>query len=476
MKLWKNAKFYTMNKENEFIDQIITNNGLIYLLGDECENIKVDEVIDLNGGFVFPGFIDAHMHLIGYGRKLLAHNIEGLNFKQTLQYIENTLESNKSLYEGYFNLGITKNELDKISDNTFIMLRHNDYHSFTVNSKVLDFVNLKHNTGILTNEEDTKLVLSIWNTYNKSELTNMTTTAIKSLYENGITNVFSDDLSYFNSYDETNEILLEAIKEHPIRVNELIHYEVYDDYLKNFKQSNFLKPIQVKTFYDGTLSSKTALLKSNYKNTNSNGVRSLTKTDFTKLVKKVRFNNDSIAVHVIGDLALEEVVDVLEEFPATNLPDRIIHASLTNIETIKRLKRLNVVLDIQPLFKISDKEVISKNINHHPLVYPFKTMNENSLLLNSSSDAPVENINPLETLQVLNDLSRYESIKTYTLNPGLSINENVGMIKKNYKADLTVFNNDIMDIVNNILTKTKVIYTIIDEQIVYENVEGIKNE
>ncbi|MEG1887593.1 MAG: amidohydrolase, partial [Oscillospiraceae bacterium] len=59
-----NAKIYTMCDdliiENGYIKY---NNGLISGVGDMNECVKNQDDIDAKGGWLFPGFIDAHSHL-----------------------------------------------------------------------------------------------------------------------------------------------------------------------------------------------------------------------------------------------------------------------------------------------------------------------------------------------------------------------------------------------------------------------------
>lgn len=64
MKLFKNAKIYTM--EDEVIEKgyIITENSKIKKVkSGEAPQLEYDEVYDLEGKIVVPGFIDAHSHL-----------------------------------------------------------------------------------------------------------------------------------------------------------------------------------------------------------------------------------------------------------------------------------------------------------------------------------------------------------------------------------------------------------------------------
>ena len=48
-------------------NSILLSNGKIIDIGS---NLSADRSIDLKGGFVYPGFSDSHMHLVGYGKSL----------------------------------------------------------------------------------------------------------------------------------------------------------------------------------------------------------------------------------------------------------------------------------------------------------------------------------------------------------------------------------------------------------------------
>src|SRR5690606_6758008 len=131
--------------------------------------------------------------------------------------------------EGYLNVGLTKHDLDQISDTQVIILRHNDYHSFTVNSYTLKLLNMNHETGILI-EDEGKPVDPLWSMAEKTALEDMTSAALQSLHRYGITSIISDDLFYFNSYEETLDIIDKQVTTHPMRTNLLIHYQVLNEY------------------------------------------------------------------------------------------------------------------------------------------------------------------------------------------------------------------------------------------------------
>src|SRR5690606_25178565 len=195
-------------------------------------------------------------------------------------------------------------------------------------------------------------------------------------------------------------------------------------YLKDKpKESDSLKFNSVKTFYDGTFTSETALMYETYKNSKSNGERIHSKEDWQKLLKKVRDNKLNISIHTIGNRAFDEVVSSLKQYPPLTGIDRIIHASSIKLESLDNLKGMNVALDLQPQFISSDLPWAYNKFESKPILYPFKSMLNNNLQMALSSDAPVEIPNPLLGIYSAVTRNSNYTYETFDMNESLTIKE-----------------------------------------------------
>lgn len=485
MKLWKSGTIHTLN-ELKGIKNILTDQGHIVGLNVD-ETLPYDEIIDLGDKHLYPGFVDAHLHLIGYGQFLsrldLTHihdkaNILNLLQKQTIQDF--------LIVDGYHEwVGITKTELNKIHHQKPVILRHHDFHAVTVNDVVLSTLNLQSDTGVIR-EEDARHVLNHYTHVSNQTLETYLESALKSLYRFGITGGHSDDLFYFNGYKDTLQVFLNVLKRMPFRAHLLVHHEVIDDYIQSpyfNHHSPYLELKGVKVFYDGTMSSKTALMHDGYQNTTSKGLR--TTPNFIEIVKKVRQIGLTLAIHVIGDAGLDELIDILIKYPPQkNQKDRIIHAPWVSEYGMNKLKSMPVTLDVQPQFLSSDlPEALSIFKSLPPYIFPWKTMLKNGLILSFSSDAPVETPNPLlgildSTERVAKDhqvyqpeerISRLDAIKGYTIYANAqNQDQNRGLITVGHVADFTVFDVD-LETADVATLKEDIAYmTVIDEHIVYQ--------
>ena len=489
MKLWKNGIFHSCDNQKIY-HKMTTHNGKIVCFDEDCGHIIYDEIIDLDQGHVYPGFVDAHMHLLGYGQKLTRPNLSDVKTKQeALDMIKKSFVDEPLFVEGYRENGITKDDLDQISKDIPILLRHNDYHSLTANSAVLKKINLNHTNGVLT-EEDATLAMKIWPEYTILDLEKMLEKSIQSLYQYGITGAHSDDLSYFIGFKDTLKAFEKVLSRMPFRAHLLMHYDILDDYIQSGKpfldQNKYLSLGAIKMFYDGTLSSKTAWMKSTYKGSSHHGLKIQSDQTFENMVKKCRKHDLPVAVHVIGDQGLIDVCDVLAKHPVKKgYHDRLIHTPWVDDEGLEKMKKIPVVLDIQPQFLSSDLPWAFDFISETPkYVFPWKTLRENGLIQAGSSDAPVEIPNPLLGIAASvyrrsdhdgkvygedEKLSIDEAIRLYTLGANApTYDQHRGQLKIGNICDLTIFHKDLKSLTEEELKKNQVKMTVIDETIVYK--------
>jgi predicted amidohydrolase YtcJ len=72
------AQIYTVNNEFATAEAMAVQDGEIVAVGtndDILKEYKSDSLVDAKGAAVYPGFIDAHAHFLGYGQALYAVNL-----------------------------------------------------------------------------------------------------------------------------------------------------------------------------------------------------------------------------------------------------------------------------------------------------------------------------------------------------------------------------------------------------------------
>lgn len=106
-----------------------------------------------------------------------------------------------------------------------------------------------------------------------------------------------------------------------------------------------------------------------------------------------------VAIHAIGDLANDLVLDVMEELISKGVhPEstRIEHASILTPAGVERMARLGVTASVQPAFMASEENWLYKRLGPErmEMVYPLRSLLEAGIPLIGGSDAPVEHPEP----------------------------------------------------------------------------------
>ena len=131
-----------------YTDAVLVESGKVVALGDDALQAGNDEVIDLGGKFLAPGFIDAHAHPLFAGRESQGPNVNGLQSVAEIVAAVRTYIANNpgaawvigGAYEASVVAGgdFEAASLDEASRDIPIVLHAVDHHTVWVNSKALE--------------------------------------------------------------------------------------------------------------------------------------------------------------------------------------------------------------------------------------------------------------------------------------------------------------------------------------------------
>ena len=246
----------------------------------------------------------------------------------------------------------------------------------------------------------------------------------------------------------------------------------------------------IKLFADGALGGRTAHLSEPYQDDPNNvGNAMYDKEVLFQLIRNIRLQDMPVAIHTIGDQALIDVLDILDQFKPTKYRDRLIHVSILNEHLIQRLKSPHRIVDLQPKFVSSDYPWIEDRLGKQRagFAYPFKSLLDKGVISAGSSDAPIESLNPLlgihaavtrrkagETHAGYNaqeKLSMYEAFHLFTVGGAYATNEEnlKGTLERGKLGDMTVLSHDPFRMENpDELLATETEMTVIGGEIRYQ--------
>ncbi|WP_019413601.1 amidohydrolase [Paenisporosarcina sp. TG20] len=514
-----NATFYTMKNSQDTIEAILVENGKTIEVGS-FEHVKkqAEEFVDLQGTFVYPGFVDSHIHMIGHGDKLRYIDLSKYMSVEKMTKDLKELLSEHPVGEWFVAEGwnennfdnqkiISRYELDQLSTSPLVLKRI-CRHAVIVNSSALALAGITKDTpdpsdGVIVRDENGEptgylldgakaIVEKHIPEVSASQLVISIEAAVNDLISRGFTGVHTEDMSYYGDFIKPLEAFKQVVGNHrKFRVNLLRHHAVFEEMISTATYDEpWIEPGAMKIFVDGSLGGRTALLSMPYTDDPATqGVAIHTQEELNALVAKARFYGQAVAVHCIGDLAMEMILVAIEKHPVPlGKRDRLIHANVLREDLVSRMEKLDIVLDIQPSFVTSDFPWVKERLGEGRLdwAYAWKKLSDRGILCSGGSDSPIEEVDPRLGLyaaitrrkpgetyggyQPEEKLSRYEAVALYTIGSAQAINkENErGYIDVNFDADFTVFDRDLFKGPDEQVLEAQVLKTIIAGDIVFE--------
>ncbi|ARK24292.1 amidohydrolase [Sporosarcina sp. P37] len=518
--IWCNALFYTMQSEGHTIEALVTKDGKITAAGsyNDLRNLAEHQV-DLQGAFVYPGFIDNHMHIIGQGEKLLRLDLSKVT--STADMMDMLLRAAKGLSEDEWFIGegwdenmfpdrkiFTRYELDMVTESP-MLLKRTCWHAAVVNSRALELAGITKDTpdpedGVIERDENgvptgllkegaMQRVLQILPEPTEAYVTKALETSVDHLLSVGLTGAVTDDLGYYGQYQTPLQAFHNVLGgKRKFRAYLLRHFSVFSELMEDqaVYKGPWVEPGEMKFFIDGAFGGSTALLSRPYADDPRNsGTAVVTDGELENLVKLARHYGEAVAIHMIGDLAAEKALDVIEKHPApAGKKDRFIHVTLLRDDLVARMEKLPIVLDIQPAFVPSDFPWIADRLGHDRMdwAYAWKKFLDRRFICGGGSDAPIEDPNPLLGIHAAvtrrlpieqhegylpdEKLSRYEAVQLFTSGAAATIGktDSRGRLAVGFDADFTVLAEDIFTVSADRIPEVAVEKTIVAGEIMYQ--------
>ncbi|MBP1904795.1 putative amidohydrolase YtcJ [Paenibacillus turicensis] len=512
--LYINGTFPMLSGESKlasrFVDAIFVEQGKIAAIGTKSDlklqlGAKVYQTIDLAGGVVLPGLTDSHMHLSMHGMKLSMLDFSGVTSKTEM--LAMIREEAQKTPVGQWIVGLNWNEnefttpelphiseLDDITMEHPIFLTRVCFHAYVGNSIAFRLAGITQDTpdtpsGSFGRDEQGKLNGMVYEEAHfaftkaqpepdystKKEIIKRACLDALSL---GLTSVHTEDLRFIGNVDTMHRIHQELHEEGIyIRTHQLLYHpymsEIKELGIKAGDGNEWFKMGAIKLFADGAIGARTALLQQPYSDMPEvRGTAIHSQEELEELTVQARKLGFPIAVHAIGDGAAQMVLTAMENCPLpvhAPLRDRFIHAQVLNEDLIKRMKKLPLIIDIQPRFVVSDFPWVLDRVGAErtEYLYAWRKLLAAGLICGGGSDAPIEPLNPFlgihaavtrkkpsqnqqfqfqseEGYLPLEKLSMSEAISLFTMGGAATVNEagERGSIEVGKAADFTVINDN----------------------------------
>ncbi len=516
--LWTGGKIYTMAQVDETVEAVLVEDGKIVATGSvESLSPQATSIQYLQGNVMYPGFVDSHLHIIGYGEKLKHIDVSNVKSKDELLAIigERMLEVSPAewviaigLNETQFKDPIfpTLAEIDTLGE-AHLIIKRSCHHLILANSKALAFAGITKDTpspdGGVIDKVDGQLtgvlkdaalymIVNHMPHITPEYIEDALEKAVRSLQSYGLVGGHSEDLSYYGPPSQPINAFRKIVEsKQSFKVHLLQHHAVFEEVAKMEEtSSSYLEFGAMKIFIDGAFGGRTAALREPYYDEPGNyGMLVHSTNQLEEYVQLARKYGHTVAVHAIGDLAIETILDVFAAYPpCEGQLDRVIHCSLVDNGILEKLAALPVAVDMQPQFVQGEyaAELARLGEERAKGLHPLKSLLDRGLVVAGGSDAPIEVPNPLYGIYAAvtrrnfgeshrgygpeEKISRFEAVQLYTIGAAQIIAQGHvrGKIEKGYTADFTILEEDLFTINIENIPQVKVANTVVDGRIVYE--------
>jgi hypothetical protein len=514
------AQIYTVNDEFNVAEAIAIQDGKIVAVGNNDDILKEyqsDSIVNANHAIVYPGFIDAHAHFLGYGQSLYSVDLMFVpTWSEAIERVK--LFAEKHPGKGWIKgRGWDQNRFPnkKFPTNTAlnllfpdrpVLLERVDGHASIANDFALQLAGVKAGqtmeggqftmqngklTGLLIDNAvgivEQKVPAATSNDYKDWLLA-----AQQNCFATGLTTVTDcglspHDVDIIDALQKSNDLKMRLY----VMLSDQPSTYTSNYFTAGGYRTDKLMVKGIKVYGDGALGSRGACLLQPYTDKSSwSGFLLSSPAHFDSIAAKLITTDFQMCTHAIGDSANRTILKVYAKYlkGKNDKRWRIEHAQIINPTDFHLFGDNNIIPSVQPTHATSDMYWAAERLGTKRLKggYAFKQLLEQNNWLPLGTDFPVEEINPFKTFlaavsrqdekgfpaggfQIVNALTREQTIRGMTIWAAKAnrMEKEVGSIEVGKKADFIILDKDLMKVPSDSILHVKVLKTYLNGARVY---------
>jgi predicted amidohydrolase YtcJ len=516
---------YTLDSSDSKGEALVIKEGRILEVGETDKlrsSYSFQSEMNIDGAFVYPGFMDAHCHFPAFAQSLLYADLTA----STSQ--EDMLELLYSWYIGQEKKDFvseringwgwdqnnwpgkqmpTKEGLDSLFPDIPVVLRRVDGHAALVNQAAIDAYQIccpgeieggqivvegNELTGLLI--DNAADLIPEW-TPPQELYIQLLKEAEQQLFAHGLTGIhdaglFADDWQLLRSLLEKGELKMPMSC---MAADDSLNFAILERDGPIEEDRFWLR--SVKFYSDGALGSRGALLLDPYHDVHDRfGLAVRSQSYLKEHYAKIYELGLQVCTHAIGDSANRMVLRLYSELleGPNDRRWRVEHAQVVHPEDRQYFSEYSILPSVQPTHATSDSDWAEERLGKERMnrAYAYKSLLNQWLVLPLGTDFPIEDIDPLKTFYAAvarrdfagnpeggflpnEALSRKEALKGMTLDAAYAQfrETETGSLEKGKWADIVVLDKDILYCEEAAIPSTGVLKTLIRGEKVFPNIE-----
>ncbi len=405
MKYLHQARFWLDGSFDNQVNALLVDQGRILKLLTAADHPDPAwEPVDLQGGWAYPGFIDAHTHSFSGGLYEDGVDLSGCaSIDETLSLLFAAARPQPELVIGwrYDENQVrerrfpTPVELDAICPRAKLLLRRVDGHSCVLNSAAREAVpGLNGADEVLRGAENDLAVNWLQNNCSEETILRAYHAAARTALRGGFTTLHTM-IGDAQMSVQHFRLIRDRLAEFAAR------FELYPQCF-NVEAALELgaKRIGGCVLADGSIGSRTAALREAYADCDSRGCLYQSDEFWNDFVDRAHARGLQVCVHCIGDAAIDQVNTAYARHPADEVRElrhQLIHCELTPNDLCERIAASGAVPVMQPAFDLlwggPGNLYASRLGDRHLLMNRFRTHTTGGVRVCGSSDWYVTDLN-----------------------------------------------------------------------------------
>jgi predicted amidohydrolase YtcJ len=518
-----NARVWTGDPRRPWADAIAVGGDRIVLVGSSAEARKLAganaRVIDARGMMLVPGFIDSHIHFIDGGFGLASVQLRDartpLEFIARIKAFAASAPAGTWITEGNWDHELWGGELprrdwiDSVTPNTPVWVQRLDGHMGLANGAALRAAGVTRATpdvdggtivrdgsgeptGILK-DNATGLIGRVIPPPTNEQVERALDAAMRFVAEQGVTSVHHmgswGELAAFERARDAGRLRTRIYAAVPLSTWQRLR----DTIAMHGRGDVWLKRGVLKAYVDGSLGSHTAAFFEPFTDApNDRGLLVNTPENLYAWVSGADRAGLHVAVHAIGDRAINLILGIFErvaaENPSRDRRFRVEHAQHIAPADIPRFAALGVIPSMQPYHAIDDGRWADKVIGaeRSRTTYAFRSLLDARARLAFGSDwyvappTPLEGIYAAVTRRTIDEkqpggwvpeqkITVEEALRAYTAGAAYAefAEGEKGSLERGKLADFVLIDRDLTRIPPETIRDARVMMTVVGGQVVF---------